>query len=85
MTHPVNGCSSSRLSDEELDYYGDLYVRCRIREFGVDFESFLTNPEYYLLKYARGHRHTGEDGGDNGQKDRHSLLRHRQPTCASSD
>lgn len=46
--------SSPRLSDEELEYFGELYVRCRLREAGVAFENYLENPEYYLQKHARG-------------------------------
>jgi hypothetical protein len=41
------------VTDEELEYYGELYIRCEIREAGVDFENFLSRPEYYLYRYAR--------------------------------
>jgi hypothetical protein len=85
MAQPQTGRSSARLSDEELEYYGDLYVRCGIREFGVDFEGFLNNPEYYLQKYARG-RWRGE-GGD-GQDRRRGLLGYlglRQTTPTAKD
>ncbi len=85
MTHPMNGWSSPRLSDEELDYYGDLYVRWRIRKCGVDFETFLNNPEYYLQKYAQGPWRSGEDEGDNGRVSSHSNLPFRQPTSSPSD
>jgi hypothetical protein len=43
-----------RLTDEELEYYGDVYTSSAIREAGVDFEGFLNHPEYYIAKYRRG-------------------------------
>jgi hypothetical protein len=43
-----------RLSDEALEHFGDLYVRCRLRDAGVPFDRYLDNPEYYLQKHARG-------------------------------
>ncbi len=42
-----------RVSDEELEYYGELFLGRGIREAGVDFETFLSNPDYFLLKYPR--------------------------------
>jgi len=62
-----DGRSSSRVSDEELEYYGDLYVQWAIREAGVDFEGFLDNPEYYLETHARGRQRAG---GRNGREER---------------
>jgi hypothetical protein len=53
--------SPDRLSDEELEYYGDLYIECKIRESGLDFESFLSSPEHYLRKYAQGLWRGGRD------------------------
>ncbi len=53
MDRPRDEWSSPRLSDEELEYYGDLFVRCRLWEAGVPFEKYLENPEYYLNKHAR--------------------------------
>lgn len=65
--------SPPRLSDEEVEYYGDLYVRCMIRQSGVDFESFLENPEYYLQKYAKGHPAIS---GNDSEKGRKGLLKY---------
>ena len=42
-----------RLSDEELEYYGDLYASQGIRSAGIEFENFLSNPDYYLVKYGK--------------------------------
>ena len=85
MANPQNSRLAPRLSDEELEYYGDLYVRCAIRDAGVEFETFLSNPEYYLQRHAPGHRATaGRDG--NGR--RHGLLaylRLRQATRMSPE
>ncbi len=76
---------SLRLSDEELEYYGELYIRCAIRQAGVDFETFLDKPEYYLRKYAKGHpAYSGKDG-DTGKKGILRLLRLRQVTRTPSD
>jgi hypothetical protein len=60
------------LSDEELEYYGNLYVDYDIRQSGLDFESFLGNPEQYLRKYAQG-RWRG--GRDDLRKGRRGILR----------
>ncbi len=51
--HPIEG-GSLRLTDEELEYYGDLYITYQIHAAGVEFDSFLSNPDYFLRKYARG-------------------------------
>jgi hypothetical protein len=79
MVHPQNGSSLPRLSDEELEYYGDLYLYHGIRESNVDFETFVSNPEYFLQKYARGQRRA--DGGK-GQRRRglREYLRLQQST-----
>jgi len=67
MANSQNAPQTPRLSDEELEYYGDLYIGCAIREAGVDFENFLSNPEYYLQKHAR--RYQPSDGADgNGRR-----------------
>lgn len=68
MGNPHEGRSSARLSDEELEYYGDLYIRCGIREAGVDFESFLNSPDYYLHKHAQGRWHPDGDERGDGRK-----------------
>ena len=54
MDRPRDEWSSPRFSDEELDHFGELYVRCLLREAGVPFARYLENPEYYLQKHARG-------------------------------
>jgi hypothetical protein len=68
---------SQRLSDEELEYYGELYLSRAIREAGVEFEGFLSNPDYYLLKYPRkdGQRDGKGDGRDRGGFRRFLRLR----------
>jgi hypothetical protein len=53
--------SSARLSDEELEYYGNLYVQHGIRKAGVEFENYLSNPEYWLDRHT-GRRWRGEAG-----------------------
>ena len=53
MDRPRDEWSSPRLSDEELEHFGELFVRCRLWEAGVPFEKYLENPEYYLNKHAR--------------------------------
>ncbi len=76
---------SIRLSDEELEYYGDLYVRCAIRQVGVDFETFLDNPEYYLQKHAKGHPAISGRDGDAERKGLLKYLRLRQVTRSPSE
>jgi len=53
MGHLQESSPVPHLSDEELEYYGDLYLTRGIREAGVDFASYLNNPEYYLTKYGK--------------------------------
>ncbi len=84
MASPRDLRPSLRLSDEELEYYGDLYVRCAIRDAGVDFETFLGNPEYYLRKHARGHPALGgREGGEVRKGLRHRLRLHRAARTAA--
>lgn len=83
MTRAQDGPASPRLSDEELEYYGDLYIRYGIREAGVEFESFLLNPEYYLRKHSRGRWRAG--GGDDGRKGFRRYLRRLQATPSQPD
>ncbi len=40
----------TRISDEQLEYYGDCFVQWKIRKLGVGFEGFLACPEYYLAR-----------------------------------
>ena len=75
---------SARLSDEELEYYGDLFVCCAIRQAGVDFETFLENPEYYLQKYAKGHPAISRRDGDGKRRSLRSFLRLRHATRTPS-
>ncbi len=70
--------SSQRFSDEELEFYGELFLTRKIRDAGVDFESFLSNPDYYLLKYPR--RDGLRDGRD-GRR-RKGLLHFFRPRPA---
>ena len=79
-----NPRSPLHLSDEELEFYGDLYVRCAIRGAGVDFESFLSNPEYYLQKHAKGHPAIAGLFGDGGRKSLRDYLRLRQTSRTHS-
>jgi len=71
--------SSQRFSDEELEYYGELFLTRKIREAGVDFEGFLSNPDYYLIKYPR--RDGLRDGTDG--RGRKGLLHFFRPRPAS--
>jgi hypothetical protein len=71
--------SPDRLSDEELEYYGNLYIECQITESGLDFESFLGNPEHYLRKFSKG-RWRGARDDDKGRK---GLLRYLRLRLAS--
>lgn len=76
--------SSARLTDEDLEHYGDLYVQSGLRAAGVPFEKYLENPEYFLLKHAReilrGRRTTDEGPGWLSR-----LFRSRMPDPASAD
>ncbi len=85
MTQTHDGRSSPRLSDEELEYYGDLYIQWGIRQAGVDFESFLNNPEYYLQKHAQGRWRPGGRNGDEGRRGLSSYLRLRHTTRRRPD
>ncbi len=83
MAQSQNGRSSPRLSDEELEYYADLYIAHEIREAGVEFENYLNNPEYYLQKYAP-HQAAGGRDGAGWRKGLRSYLGLRQTTRGSS-
>jgi hypothetical protein len=72
MTHSQDKFVAPRLSDEELEHYGELFLSHGIRDAGIEFENFLGNPEYYLVRYPR--KDGQRDGGDNG-KPRRGLLR----------
>ena len=62
MARPQEKRSARRVSDEELEYYGELFLGRGIREAGVDFETFLSNPDYFLVKYPR--KRTPGEGDD---------------------
>ena len=84
MGNPQEHRPVSRLSDEELEYYGDLYLTRGVREAGVDFESYLGNPEYYLAKYGtRDGIPDGKDGSD-GQEPLRQMIRLRSASRTSS-
>ena len=71
--------ASSRLTDEVLEYYGNLYVQHGIRDAGVEFENFLSNPEYWLDRHTGGRWRGGTDRGD-GRRGLAAFLRlRRQP------
>jgi hypothetical protein len=53
MPNSMGSRLSARLSDEELEYYGNLYVQHGIRDAGVEFENYLSNPEYWLDRHTR--------------------------------
>jgi hypothetical protein len=83
MGNPREGRLVPRLSDEELEYYGDLYLTRGIREAGVDFASYLSNPEYYLTRYGK----TDEvpDGrDDDGRAALRQLIRFRSASRTPS-
>lgn len=77
MTRSQNGRLSLRLSDEELEYYADLYIGNGIRAAGVEFEAYLNNPEYYLHKYAPQRQAEGGRDGAGWRKGLRSYLRLR--------
>lgn len=39
-----------RISDEELEYYGDRYVELRLKQQGVTFAQYLARPALYEPK-----------------------------------
>ena len=84
MAQSKNERSSPRLSDEELEYYADLYIQYAIREAGVEFEGFLNNPEYYLRRHAPKHQAVGAQDGGGWAKGLRSYLRIRHRTRTPS-
>lgn len=76
--------SSQRLSDEELEYYAELYLGHAIRNAGVDFETFLGNPDYYLIKYPRRDERRVGQSDDNGRRGLRQLFRLRSASRTSS-
>jgi hypothetical protein len=68
MQHTKGSRSSARLSDEELEYYGNLYIQHGIRNAGVEFENYLSNPEYWLDRHT-GRRWRGEAVQGDGRRE----------------
>lgn len=59
MTRCEDGRPLSRITDEQLEFYGDLYLQHALSEV-IDFENFLLDPERYLPRDARRvARHAG--------------------------
>ncbi|MGE5849102.1 MAG: hypothetical protein ACM362_03105 [Candidatus Methylomirabilota bacterium] len=85
MAQASNGRSSLRLSDEELEYYADLYIGNGIREAGIEFESFLNNPEYYLQKHAAKRQGAAGQDGKSVGKGLRNYLRLWQRTRTPPD
>ncbi len=52
MARCDDGCPVPRVSDEELEFYGEQYVRHGLAEV-VSFESFLLDPDRYLPREGR--------------------------------
>jgi hypothetical protein len=46
----------SRIPDEVLEYYAELFIEQRIRDRGVTFERFLDLPEAYLTRATTASR-----------------------------
>ena len=76
--------SPQRLSDEELDYFAELYLGHGIRNVGVDFETFLGNPDYYLIKYPRRDERRGSQNDGNGRHRLRQFFRLR-PASRNSE
>lgn len=84
MARPREKRSPQRLSDEELDYFAELYLGHGIRNAGVDFETFLGNPDYYLIKYPRRDERRGSQNDGNGRRGLRHFFRLR-PASRNSD
>jgi hypothetical protein len=65
---PDTRSTAHRLTDEELDYYGEIFLRSGLREAGLDFETFLSDPEQYLRRCA-----ARPDAEKNGRRSRRLL------------
>ncbi len=46
----------SRIPDEVLEYYAELFIELRIRERGITFERFLDLPDAYLTRRSAASR-----------------------------
>lgn len=49
----------TRLSDELLHFYGDLFLQLSLRQSGISFEQFLCCPAYYLARAGWGLEESG--------------------------
>ncbi|MFB3816265.1 MAG: hypothetical protein ACE147_01265 [Candidatus Methylomirabilales bacterium] len=52
MSRCEDGRQLSRITDEQLEFYGELYLQHALSEV-IDFENFLLDPERYLPREAR--------------------------------
>jgi hypothetical protein len=84
MARPQDKRFSQLLSDEELDYFAELYLGHGIRNAGVDFETFLGNPDYYLVKYPKRDERRPTPGDGNGRRGLRQFFRLR-PASRGSD
>jgi len=84
MARPQDKRFSQLLSDEELEYFAELYLGHGIRNAGVDFETFLGNPDYYLVKYPKRDERRPAPGDGNGRRGLRQLFRLR-PASRGSD
>ena len=84
MGHSQENRPERRLSDEELEYYGDLYLTRGIREAGVDFTSYLSNPEYFLAKYGKTDEVPDSRTNSDGREAIRQLIRMRSASRTSS-
>lgn len=83
MERPQDKRSSQRLSDEELEYFAELYLGHELRNAGVDFETFLGNPDYYLIKYPKRDERRGAQNNGNGRNGLRQLFRFRSASRSS--
>jgi len=84
MARPQDKRSSQLLSDEELDYFAELYLGHGLRNAGVDFETFLGNPDYYLVKYPKRDERRGAQNDGNGRRGLRQFFRLRPVTRTPS-
>jgi hypothetical protein len=52
MTRSEDGGLLSRITDEQLEFYGELYLQHALSEV-IDFENFLLDPDRYLPRDTR--------------------------------
>jgi hypothetical protein len=71
------------LSDEELEYFAGLYLGHELRNAGVDFETFLGNPDYYLMQYPKRDERRGAQDNGNRRNGLRQLFRLRSASRGS--